>query len=131
MVGRQGTEPVLPCRTLPVELEVIEPVRGLEQRRTISGDRIRQLDAVCRGHESDGLIHAGEYACASTRGGTAAPLQLAVYQPLHIANRTDDEVGALQKTAAMQSGERVRVEGAQFLVVDREVAEQVVLLVGI
>ncbi len=116
MVSRQGTEPVLPCRALPVEFEVIEPVRGLEQWRAVSGGGIRKLDTVGRGHESDGLIHDGEYACASTRGGAAKPRELAIDQLLHVVQRLDHEVGALEKTIAMQSRERCRVECAQLLV---------------
>src|SRR4051812_34630263 len=40
MVGRQQVEPVPPDRTLPVELEMVEPVRRLEQRWTFARDRI-------------------------------------------------------------------------------------------
>src|SRR6186997_2193946 len=112
MVSRQGTEPVLPCRAFPVEFEVIEPVRGLEQWRAVSGGGIRKLDTVGRGHESDGLIHDSEYACASTRGGAAKPRELAIDQLLHVVERLDHEVGALEKTIAMQSRERCRVECA-------------------
>ena len=128
MVSRQGAEPVLPYRALPVELEVIEPVRGLEQWRAVSGGGIRKLDPVGRGHESDGLIHDGEYACASTRGGAAKPRELAIDQLLDVVQRTDHEVGALEKASPMQSRERGRIEGPQLLDIDRVVAEQIALI---
>ena len=46
-------EPVTPHRARPVELEVVQPVRGLEQRRPRARHRVGELDAVVRGDEAN------------------------------------------------------------------------------
>ena len=37
---------MIPHRAAPVVLEMVEPVRGLEQRRAIAGARVGETDAV-------------------------------------------------------------------------------------
>ena len=42
-----------PHRAFPVVVEVAEPVRGLNQRRTCAAGRVRKADAIARRTESD------------------------------------------------------------------------------
>src|SRR5262249_6148847 len=46
MVADQALEPVLPDRTIPVELEVIEPVGRLDERWRVAETRIGEASAV-------------------------------------------------------------------------------------
>src|SRR6187399_1787393 len=78
MVGRQGFEPVAPHRAVPVELEVIEPVRGFQQRWPVAGNGVRELYSIARRHESDALLHGAEYACGPVLSSVAGDAAIRV-----------------------------------------------------
>src|SRR4029077_20793088 len=59
VVARHLLEPAAPHRALPVVLEVVQPVRRLEQRRPVARDRVGDAHAVGRSAEADLLAGHG------------------------------------------------------------------------
>ena len=62
MRARQLDEPVPPDRAVPVELEVAQPVRDLDERRALAGFGVRDARAVIAGAEANrlsGRTHRG------------------------------------------------------------------------
>ena len=65
--GREEAEPVPPHRALPVELQVRQPVRRLDERRAAPRGRDRQAHAVGGLDEPDRLLHGGHGTAAGQR----------------------------------------------------------------
>src|SRR5690606_29544298 len=64
----QLAQPVLPDRTLPVVLEVRQPVCRPDERRTLAAQRVPDAYAVARAAETDALLLALRSRCRRGRG---------------------------------------------------------------
>jgi hypothetical protein len=58
MITRKLFKDMTPNWTLPVELEVIEPIGSLNQRRTLTDGRISNTNAVSGFAKMNFLLHA-------------------------------------------------------------------------
>ena len=47
MISRKPDKKMTPDRTLPIVFQMVQPVSGLDQRRTLSANRVSQAYAVC------------------------------------------------------------------------------------
>ena len=56
MLGRKRMQKVAPDRTLPVVFEMVEPVGGLDQRRSLAGERVGDANAIGSGAEMNLLL---------------------------------------------------------------------------
>ena len=79
VVARKRLDPRTPDRALPLVLEMREPVRRLEKRRPVAGDRVGNARAVGAPAEADLLVH---------RNSEFDPDYLPVYFPFSVQSNS-------------------------------------------